>query len=70
MLVTQSLEEQFPREDGFQLSRYDTFKFNEETDPHIKMVVPSKHDQTECTIGIEPSTAMVMLTCIYTICTC
>lgn len=59
VLVQQSLEEQFPCEEGFQLSRYDIFKFNDDTDPCIKVVVPPKHDQTDYKVGIEPSTAMV-----------
>ena len=56
----QSLEEQFPGEEGYRICRYDDFKFkdNESNEPHIKVVAPSEHNQ--CVIGMEPMTAEVI----------
>ena len=60
--MLQSLEEQFPSEEGYRICRYDDFKFrktNESDEPYIKVVAPSEHDQ--CVIGMEPMTAEVAI---------
>ena len=61
----QSLEEQFPTEEGYRICRYDDFKFqaNECNAPHIKVVAPSEHNQ--CVVGMEPMTAEVYIAIIY-----
>ena len=60
---SQSLEEQFPCEEGYKISRCDEFKFKESntTPPSIKLTIPTDHDQ--CVIALEPANAKVC-TCI------
>ena len=54
------MEEQFPREEGYRITRYDTFKFSREesTDVCIK-IVPCECDQY--TIALEPVSAKVCI---------
>ena len=56
----QSLEEQFPREEGYRMSRHDSFKFKPTNDPvpFIQVTVPAKNDQ--CLVGFEPLHAKVL----------
>ena len=55
----QSLEEQFPRECGYEIARYLDFKFKEdEGEPHLKLIVPPECNEYYV-IGMEPSAAMV-----------
>ena len=58
----QSLEEQFPCEEGYKISRCNEFKFKESvsTEPQstsITLTVPSQHNQ--CIIALEPANGKV-----------
>ena len=52
----QSLEEQFPRELGYRISRYDSFKFKD-TDAFIQIIAPAEYDQY--LVAFEPTHAKV-----------
>ena len=56
---SQSLEEQFPRDEGYKISRYSEFKFKESdtTQSSIKLTIPTEHDQ--CVIALEPANGKV-----------
>ena len=63
----QSLEEQFPREEGYKISRCKDFRFKETISTEsqqasIKLTVPSQHDQ--CIIALEPANGKVCR-CLY-----
>ena len=58
----QSLEEQFPHEEGYKISRCNDFKFKETISTEsqqasIKLTVPSQHDR--CIIALEPANGKV-----------
>ena len=54
----QSLEEQFPHEEGYRISAYNDFKFtNNNTERTIEVVVLGKHNH--CIIALEPANGKV-----------
>ena len=55
----QCLEEQFPYEEGYKISRCDEFKFKESdtTQPSIKLTIPT--EPSHCVIALEPANAKV-----------
>lgn len=59
MLTLQSLEEQFIREDGYNIARYISFKFQEDKAPSITAVVSERDTGSRYTIGFQPSNAKV-----------
>ena len=58
----QALEEQFPKEEGYNISRYGDFRFQagNTEEQYIKVVPPHEHDQ--CVIALDPNTAEVAIT--------
>ena len=53
----QSLEKQFPREEGYRTT-YRDFKFNQETtELCIQLEIPSENDN--CVLGLDPISAKV-----------
>ena len=60
--ILQSLNEQFPNEDGYRVSICREFKFNTaETDSHIRMVIHTDDRSAHALlIGLQPTTAMVL----------
>lgn len=58
--ASQSLEEQFPPDEGYKISRYNEFKFKSDAaQPSIKLSIPTKYDQ--CVIALEPANARVCI---------
>lgn len=59
------MEEQFPQETGYEITRYHDFKFKEdEREPYLKVVVPSRQNE-HYVIAMEPSAAMVNMTSLF-----
>ena len=59
------MEEQFPREKDYQMSRHDSFKFKPTTDPDPEpyiQIISAKNDQ--CIVGFEPLNAKVLISII------
>ena len=59
------MEEQFPCEERYQISRYESFKFKPTTDPDHEpyiQIIPAKNDQ--CIVGFEPLNAKVLISII------
>ena len=55
------MEEQFPHENGFQITRCKDFKFKElqdDIEPFIRVIVV-RPEHKECVIGMEPTAAEV-----------
>ena len=59
--MMQSLEEQFPHKEGYQVARYYDFKFSESGDPHIQVIVPTEHPHRDI-IAMDPMAARVNTT--------
>jgi hypothetical protein len=52
------MEEQFPREEGYRINDYMDFKFNENTEPHIRVVPTCECD--EVVVTLIPTSAKVL----------
>ena len=56
-LLYKSLEEQFPLEEGYQVSRCSSFKFNPDLGSHLNLKAHAEHSQ--CVITMDPIPAKV-----------
>ena len=61
------MEEQFSHQGGYEITHRDfKFKENSETEPCLKLVVPSERNE-HYVIGMEPAAAKVLIQCRLTI---
>ena len=59
-LCLQALDEQFPREEGYRITRYDPFKFNTEEPTEIYIEI-DPHECDQYIIALEPIPAKVYM---------
>ena len=53
------MEEQFPREEGYNIAKYTCFKFEDDREPVIYAIVPKQNDRY--VVGFQPSNARVRI---------
>ena len=69
LFMMQSLEEQFPHKEDYQVANYYDFKFSGSGDPHIQVIVPTEHPHCD-TIAMDPMAARVNITRKFSVCMC
>ena len=63
LLYLQALEEQFPEEDGYKITRYDAFTFNIEQ-PEVCITIVPCDESDQYTIALEPLSAKVYVSVV------